>query len=83
MSTAPVNVRFSTTVARKMSDERLSLRELARRTGIPRSTLRGRIAERRGPWYVNDLDLLARAFDMDLVAFTIEVEEGDWLSRLT
>ncbi len=76
MSTVPTSVRFSTTVARKMSDEPLSLRELARRTSIPRSTLRGLIAERRGPWYVNDLDTLARAFDMDLDAFTTEVEES-------
>ncbi len=76
MSTVPINVRFSTTIARKMSDQRLSARELARRTGIPRSTLRGRIAECRGPWYVNDIDDLAKAFDMGIVAFMREVEES-------
>ncbi len=69
-----INRRMSALVARKMAAEHVSMRELARRSGIPRSTLRGRIKGSRGPWYTNEMDVVARGFGMHIVEFVRELE---------
>jgi len=70
-----VNAAVCDVVVSGMDREHLTLSELARRTGIARTTLQGRLRARGGPWRVNDLDVIAKGLGSDVVAFAVELEE--------